>query len=420
MLLAMTPNEKAEAVAESKSRPSTGGSAADWKSAGINPAAAGASSAPQAAPATAGTSSSSQAAASSARPLGQPHPVSPRQKVPQRGPRCRARVHGGTRPQHQRLQPGDQRLAGEAAAREGEVGRGRPVELAQPPHARAAELLRPIPGAPERRVELLPRRAALGHEALGTRHHRAMEYEDRRVISTPEGVQLALPLANIGSRFMALALDLVIQFTALVVVLLALAALAGDLPVAIVGSFAVLVFYIGYNVVFEVLGGGRTIGKRAAGLRVVSDGGAAVGLRRSLIRNILLLVEGLTLFYVPAMISVLASRNNQRLGDHAGGTLVVREAARHEVAGPAPASVEPERVATWDVTGVGDAEAGAVRSFLERRTELRPGARRALAAQLAGRLRPLVAGVRPGLDDETFLEYFAAAKARGKLRESDQ
>ncbi len=247
-----------------------------------------------------------------------------------------------------------------------------------------------------------------------------MEYEDRRVISTPEGVQLALPLANIGSRFMALALDLVIQFTALVVVLLALAALAGDLPVAIVGSFAVLVFYIGYNVVFEVLGGGRTIGKRAAGLRVVSDGGAAVGLRRSLIRNILLLVEGLTLFYVPAMISVLASRNNQRLGDHAGGTLVVREAARHEVAGPAPASVEPERVATWDVTGVGDAEAGAVRSFLERRTELRPGARRALAAQLAGRLRPLVAGARPGLDDETFLEYFAAAKARGKLRESDQ
>ncbi len=59
-----------------------------------------------------------------------------------------------------------------------------------------------------------------------------------------------------------------------------------------------------------------------------------------------------------------------------------------------------------------------MRAFLERRAELRPGARRALAAQLAGRLRPLVAGAQPGLDDEAFLEHLAAAKARGKMRES--
>ena len=77
-----------------------------------------------------------------------------------------------------------------------------------------------------------------------------------------------------------------------------------------------------------------------------------------------------------------------------------------------------ERYANWDVTGIGEEEAGAVRAFLERRADLRPGARRALAAQLAGQLRPLVAGVRPGLDDETFLEHLAAAKARGKMRES--
>ena len=65
MLLVMTWNENAEAVAASKSRPSAGGSAADWNSAGISPAAAGASTAPQTAPGTAGTSSSAQAASSS-------------------------------------------------------------------------------------------------------------------------------------------------------------------------------------------------------------------------------------------------------------------------------------------------------------------------------------------------------------------
>ena len=57
-----------------------------------------------------------------------------------------------------------------------------------------------------------------------------------------------------------------------------------------------------------------------------------------------------------------------------------------------------------------------MRAFLERRGQLDPGARAALAAQLAGRLRPLVAGVRPGLTDETFLEHLAAAKARGRMQ----
>ena len=66
MLLNMTWNENADAVSASKSRPSTGGSAADWNSAGIRPAAAGASTSPQTAPSIAGTSSSAHAANSSA------------------------------------------------------------------------------------------------------------------------------------------------------------------------------------------------------------------------------------------------------------------------------------------------------------------------------------------------------------------
>ena len=52
-----------------------------------------------------------------------------------------------------------------------------------------------------------------------------MEYEDRRTISTPEGVQLALPLAGIGTRFMALAIDLLIGFTVLTLAVLAAGAL---------------------------------------------------------------------------------------------------------------------------------------------------------------------------------------------------
>jgi uncharacterized RDD family membrane protein YckC len=245
-----------------------------------------------------------------------------------------------------------------------------------------------------------------------------MEYEDRRTIATPEGVQLALPLANVGSRFMALFIDNLIVGVALLVVILGVAFSLGGTAADIVGSGAVLAIFVFYHVIFEVWGGGRTIGKRATGLRVVTDGGAQVGLRRSLIRNIIRLVEGTVLFYVPAIISVLATRNNQRLGDLAAGTLVVREPRVATVAAAPAPRVAPERYSSWDVTGIGDDDSTAVRAFLERRTALRPGARRALAAQLAGRLRPMVAGARAGLDDEAFLEHLAAAKARGKMRES--
>ena len=65
------------------------------------------------------------------------------------------------------------------------------------------------------------------------------------------------------------------------------------------------------------------------------------------------------------------------------------------------------------MTGIGDAEATAVRTFLERRWGFAPGPRAALANQLANRLRPMVPGVRPGLGDEAFLEHLAAAKSRG-------
>jgi uncharacterized RDD family membrane protein YckC len=245
-----------------------------------------------------------------------------------------------------------------------------------------------------------------------------MEYEDRRTISTPEGVQLALPLAGIGSRFMAGLLDYTVVGIAYLIIVLATAWLAGGTAAAIILVTAVLAINVGYFTLFEVLGGGRSLGKRATGLRVVTDGGGQVGLRASLIRNIIRLLEFALFFYAPAVISVLATKNNQRLGDIAAGTLVVRESKLAPVAAPAGTSqVSPERFAHWDVTGIGEEEAGAVRSFLERRAQLRPGARRALAEQLAGRLRPLVAGAQHGLGDEAFLEHLAAAKARGNMRE---
>src|SRR3954453_17328382 len=151
-----------------------------------------------------------------------------------------------------------------------------------------------------------------------------MEYEDHRTIATPEGVELALPLAGIGSRALALMVGSILQ--ALIVAAAAVLgyAVLGGLAAEVVLSAGLLFAYLVYDVAFEVRGGGRTPGKRAVGLRVVRDGGGPVGLRASLIRNVIRLFEA-ALLYAPAMISILATRSNQRLGDLAAGTLVVRE-----------------------------------------------------------------------------------------------
>lgn len=236
-----------------------------------------------------------------------------------------------------------------------------------------------------------------------------MEYEDRRTIATPEGVQLALPLAGIGTRFLATLIDLLIGVGSMVTVVFFTAVLAGGVAASIVAAAAGLAVIVVYNVLFEVAGGGRTIGHRAAGLRVVTDSGAPVGLRASLIRNIIRIFE-LALSYMPALISILATKNNQRLGDLAAGTLVIREVKAPAYEAPKP-NIPPAQYRSWDVTGLGETELTAVRTFLERRATLQPGARAALATDLAAKLRPLVPGVRPGLHDEQFLEYVAAAKS---------
>ena len=103
------------------------------------------------------------------------------------------------------------------------------------------------------------------------------------------------------------------------------------------------------------------------------------------------------------------SRSNRRLGDHAAGTLVIRD-RRPPAAAP---YIPPPREysGALDATGVSEEELAVVSSYLARREGLEPDARNALVTTLAGRLRPRVAGARTDQTDEQFLEQLFAAKA---------
>lgn len=238
-------------------------------------------------------------------------------------------------------------------------------------------------------------------------------------IVTPEAVVLEFETAGIASRMLAGLVDLTAQ-TALLMLVLAGGLGLGGLGLDF-GGFASAAIYValflvlfGYPAGFESLWRGRTPGKAVLGLRVVTVEGAPIRFRHAAIRSIVGVIDK----YVvsgPAvgLVCLLFSGKNQRLGDLVAGTIVLRE--RSGARGPSAVAFVPPRglesyVATLDVSGLQNAEYGAVRSFLLRAMTLSPPARASLAQQLAG---PLVQRQRtappPDVHPEIFLVCIAAA-----------
>jgi uncharacterized RDD family membrane protein YckC len=78
-----------------------------------------------------------------------------------------------------------------------------------------------------------------------------------------------------------------------------------------------------YFVLFEGLAG-ATPGKRAARLRVTGADGGPAGLKRSLVRNALRVVDGLPAFGIVGAVLIASSPERTRFGDRVAETRVVR------------------------------------------------------------------------------------------------
>jgi uncharacterized RDD family membrane protein YckC len=243
-----------------------------------------------------------------------------------------------------------------------------------------------------------------------------VEIDDRITIATPEGVDLELTLAGVGSRFVSALVDFMLQIVLLVGVSGVGAAVGafGNGYGAVVVLIASFLVFAAYDVLFEVFASGRTPGKRLNGLRVVRIDGSPVTFFTSAVRNVLRLVDILPGPYLVGIVTILVTRQNQRLGDVAAGTLVVRERtgqpSLRELRATPPQPAPAPGANAWDVTAVTADELAAVRSFLTRRYELTNEARYRLAVDLAGALRPKVVGASESLGSEAFLEKLAVAK----------
>lgn len=86
--------------------------------------------------------------------------------------------------------------------------------------------------------------------------------------------------------------------------------------------FLFLLLTLAYYVILEAVTA-RTLGKIIMGLKVVKLNGEPYDWRAALIRNVLRIVDGLPIFYIVGLICVAVTRQKQRLGDMAAGTVVV-------------------------------------------------------------------------------------------------
>ncbi len=238
-----------------------------------------------------------------------------------------------------------------------------------------------------------------------------MLLDDRVTIATPEGVSLELVLAGVGSRFIARLLDTVIQGAIIFALVLGLTYTSAPGVVRALERVVLFLVIFAYDIPFEVFNRGRTIGKMAAGIRVVGDLGEPVHLFTSAIRTILRVVDFLPIFYIAGVISMVATGRDQRLGDLAAGTLVVRErfpgisSVAH-----APATVPVNAVATWDVSALDATDLATIHQFLDRRLALSLPVRNYFAEHLAARVAPKVAGAPYGTHPEFLLEGVVVAK----------
>jgi uncharacterized RDD family membrane protein YckC len=245
------------------------------------------------------------------------------------------------------------------------------------------------------------------------------QVESARMV-TPEAVALEFRTANLGSRILAYLIDMAVVVAGILAGLFAVA-LLGQATELVVPDWVALTivlvllpsWWLGYFIAFETLWRGRTLGKAALGLRVVTKEGAPVRFRHAAIRALLGLVDFAIASGFFAIVFILFTRDNQRLGDLVAGTLVLRE--RSGLAAPAPVTFRAPAgleayTATLDTGGLTTEEYLAVRTFLLRAASLPPGPRAALALQLAD---PLAARLRPpppaGVSPELYLHCVAAA-----------
>jgi len=247
--------------------------------------------------------------------------------------------------------------------------------------------------------------------------------DDELVIETPERVELHYVLANVGNRFLAAAIDHLIQVSAMVIFVIGAGALSDwqlfDSMGVWTAALTILVAFSiiwGYFVLFETVWNGQTPGKRIMRLRVVREDGRPVRFFEVFVRNLIRFVVDFQPIpsYAVGVVSIIFSERSKRVGDFVAGTVVVKERSTE-----APSLNEIMRVSEIEQQQpqrsapagfvvntrlLTEREVRAVETFLKRRFELIEPNRTALAMRIAQPISLKLGISADGVPAEALLE----------------
>ena len=257
-----------------------------------------------------------------------------------------------------------------------------------------------------------------------------IETEETLIIETPERVPLEFALASIGNRFLAVAIDHLIQYMTILIVAWAFLSLAGagnpfqtasaedvlfDTPKWTIAILILVLFLLfsGYFIFFEWLWNGQTPGKRLMKLRVIREDGRPITLWEAIARNLLRIFDAIPGLVIPiysvGLITIFFNSRDQRIGDLFAGTVVIRERLdeaptfsetfANPISDTALRRVQKHTDFQADVTVLNEKEIEVVESFLRRRWDLKDRQRLWMAWRVA---LPLMYKLKPNYDLQTF------------------
>jgi uncharacterized RDD family membrane protein YckC len=221
---------------------------------------------------------------------------------------------------------------------------------------------------------------------------------EKLIIETPEQTSIEFPLAGIGSRFLAVAIDTLIQWVVFAVLGLILVAVgfsigagfgqssSGGVWIVAILVFVFFLMVYGYYILFESIWNGQTPGKRITHIRVIKDSGQPITAIDAVGRNLLRIVDQLPIFYGVGVLCAWISPQSKRLGDYVAGTVVVHEKPFETVAPRWDA--QPAAIATYQygANRLSPEEIALVEAFLSRRSALDAAVRYDTAAGIVRRI----------------------------------
>lgn len=238
-------------------------------------------------------------------------------------------------------------------------------------------------------------------------------------VVTGDAVVVEVQIAQLPVRAVGALIDVTVIFLLYIVGVVLTATTFSQFDDALIAAFLIIftvLAFVGYPVIFETATRGRSLGKLAMGLRVVSDDGGPERFRQALFRALAAVVEIWLLAGGPAVICSLLSSKGKRIGDVFAGTVVISER------GPRlePPPEMPPVLAWWasslQLSGLRPETAQLARQFLSRAMQLHPAVRDQMAyritAEVAAQISP---PPPPGVPPQYVLAAVLAERHRREL-----